>query len=70
MLNDQNEIVIKRPRRARDLGPALRSLKRSGAPYDYNVKSATQLNIVLTRENRCGKSALVGLARIRPSCLC
>jgi len=48
MLNDQSEIVIKRPPRARDTAPALRSLKRSGAPHGYNVKSATQLNIVLT----------------------
>jgi DNA-binding IclR family transcriptional regulator len=42
MLNDRNEIVIKRPPRARDTAPSLRSLKRSGAPYDYNVKSATR----------------------------
>ncbi len=41
MLNDQSEIVIKRPR-ARDSAPALRSLKRSGAAYDYNVKSASR----------------------------
>jgi IclR family transcriptional regulator, acetate operon repressor len=42
MLNDQSEIIIKRTRRARDADPAPRSLKRSGAPYDYNVKSATR----------------------------
>ena len=42
MLNDQSEIIIKRPRRARDPAPSLRSLKRSGRPYDYKVKSATR----------------------------
>ena len=42
MLNDQSEIIIKRTRRARDSDPMPRSLKRSGAPYDYNVKSATR----------------------------
>ena len=42
MLNDQSEIIIKRTRRAREPASALRSLKRSGEPYDYNVKSATR----------------------------
>lgn len=42
MLNDQSEIIIKRTRRARDPASALRSVKRSRLPYDYNVKSATR----------------------------
>ena len=42
MLNDQSQIIDKGVRRARDSGPAVHSLKRSGAPYDYNVKSATR----------------------------
>ena len=42
MLSDQSEIIIKRTRRARNSALALRSLKRSGAAYDYNVKSASR----------------------------
>jgi IclR family transcriptional regulator, acetate operon repressor len=42
MLNDQSEIIVKRARRARTSAPALRSLKRSREPYDYNVKSASR----------------------------
>jgi hypothetical protein len=42
MLNDQSEIIHKSARRARDSAPALRSLKRSREPYDYNVKSASR----------------------------
>ena len=42
MLNDQSEIIVKNTRRARNAAPAPRSPKRSGEPYDYNVKSATR----------------------------
>ena len=42
MLNDQSEIIVKRTRRSRDAAPALRSVKRSSEPYDYNVKSASR----------------------------
>jgi hypothetical protein len=42
MLNEQSQIVIKRPQRVRDAAPAVGSLKRSGEAYDYNVKSATR----------------------------
>ena len=42
MLNDQSEMIVKSTRRAGDSAPAVRSLKRSGEPYDYNVKSATR----------------------------
>ena len=42
MLNDQSQIIVKSTRRARDSAPAVRSLKRSGEAYDYNVKSATR----------------------------
>jgi len=42
MLNDQSRIIVKSTRRARDSAPAVRSLKRSGEAYDYNVKSATR----------------------------
>ena len=42
MLNDQSQIIVKSTRRARDSAPAVRSLKRSGQAYDYNVKSATR----------------------------
>jgi DNA-binding IclR family transcriptional regulator len=42
MLNDQSAIIAKSTRRARIPAPLLRSPKRSGGPYDYNVKSATR----------------------------
>ena len=42
MLDNQSEIIVKSARRARNPALALRSLKRSGAAYDYNVKSASR----------------------------
>ncbi len=42
MLSDQSQTIVTSTRRARDSAPAVRSLTRSGAPYDYNVKSATR----------------------------
>jgi IclR family transcriptional regulator, acetate operon repressor len=42
MLDNQSEIIVKSARRARNPALAVRSLKRSGAAYDYNVKSASR----------------------------
>jgi len=56
MLDNQSEIIVKSARRARNPALAPRSLKRSGAAYDYNVKSASRALEVIELFNLAQKA--------------